>query len=282
MYQVWDSKIVVMKLKEIPISLYHHFRFQNMNCHNLKRKKGDELPVLISLTSIPSRLTTVHITIRSILAQNPKPSKILLWLHEDLKDKIPRSLEKLKGEIFEIRFTHLKCSHKKLINTLHDFPDWPIVTCDDDCMYNKDWLLSLYLTHKKCPKKIVAHRLRCIRYDEEKKLLPYKQWHLGQNDNPRALLPIGAEGVLYPPKIFSEITWNENLFLKLTPKADDLWFKAMALKENILPVQAENSPENAIPLLGTQKVSLKKENVDMDKNRVQWEALVKYFDLKIS
>lgn len=269
-----------MKLKEIPISLYHSFRLKNLDSDSLKRKNGDELPVVVSLTSIPSRLPKLHIALRSVLAQEPKPEKIVLWLHQSLEGKIPKSLKKLTGEIFEIRYTHLKCSHKKLIHSLRDFPDKPIVTCDDDCMYRENWLISLYQTHLKFPKNIIAHRLRCIRHDEKGGLLPYKQWFCGEKNNPRAFLPIGAEGVLYPPGVFPETAWDEALFLKLAPKADDLWFKAIALKENILPKKADNSPEIAVPLMGTQKVSLKKENVDEDKNRMQWDALTEYFDLK--
>lgn len=270
-----------MKLKEIPISFYHTQRLKAMNSHSLKKKNGDELPVIVSLTSIPSRLSKVHITLRSILCQPQKPEKIVLWLHDDLKAQVPNSLKKLYGEIFEVRFTHLKCSHKKLVHSLKAFPDPPIITCDDDCIYRKNWLSSLYQTHLKNPENIIAHRLRCIQFSETGETLPYKKWICHGNENPRSFLPIGAEGVLYPPHIFPKLVWDEALFLKLTPTADDLWFKVISLKENILPKKSENSPMESIPVMGTQKVSLKKANIDEDQNRVQWDNLSRYFDLKI-
>src|SRR5690554_7556478 len=39
------------------------------------------VPIVVSLTSIPSRLGTIHLTIRSLLAQSVVPKKIILWLH---------------------------------------------------------------------------------------------------------------------------------------------------------------------------------------------------------
>ncbi len=270
-----------MKLKEIPVSIYHSLRLKALNAGELKKGKGNELPVIVSLTSIPSRLSTLHLTIRSILCQPQKPIKIVLWLNDGLKSEIPKSLEKLVGTIFEIRFSPLNCSHRKLIYSLQEFPDLPIITCDDDCIYRKNWLLPLYRTYLQNPKRIIAHRLRCIQFSEIGKTLPYKEWNCNGTKNPRAFLPIGAEGVLYPPHIFPEIVWDESLFLKLAPNADDLWFKAISLRENILPHQSENTPVGAIPIMGTQKVSLKKTNIDEDQNRVQWENLALYFDLKI-
>ena len=73
----------------------------------------------------------------------------------------------------------------------------------------------------------------------------------------------------------------EALFLKLTPKADDLWFKAMALRNNIHPKLSEIPVKEPIPILGTQAISLKKENVDQDKNLQQWKDLEDYFQLAL-
>ena len=161
-----------MKLKELPISLFHTLRLKAMGSNTLRKKRGNELPVIVSLTSIPSRLSKVHITLRSILSQPQKPEKIVLWLHEDLNTKIPSSLKNLVGEIFEIRFTHLDSPHVKLIPSLIAFPDYPLITSDDDCIYRHNWLASLYQTHLKKPNKIIAHRLRCIQFSDAGEILP--------------------------------------------------------------------------------------------------------------
>lgn len=269
-----------MKLKEIPVSLFHSLKLKSLSAEKLKSRDGLGLPVVVSLTSIPTRLDSLHITIRSVLNQKKKPEKVILWLNEELKGKIPESLNQFVGEIFEIRFTHLHCSHKKLIHTLKLYPEKPVVTCDDDVIYRDNWLETLYKTYLKFPEHIVAHRLRCIKTDRQGFARPYKSWILDDQCQKERFLPIGAEGVLYPPGVFSDMVFDEELFLELAPKADDLWFKAVALSEGKYAIKAENSPKIAIPIMGTQKVSLKSENVDEDRNRTQWDALAKHFNLQ--
>ena len=82
-----------MKVKEIPVSLFHTAQLLCIPIEKLKRTTN-EIPVVVSLASIPSRLHIVHIVIRSLLAQESRPKKIMLWLHEDLKDRIPKNIIK--------------------------------------------------------------------------------------------------------------------------------------------------------------------------------------------
>ncbi len=69
------------------------------------------------------------------------------------------------------------------------------------------------------------------------------------------------------------------MFLKLTPKADDLWFKAMALLNNTISRQSENLPKEPIPIIGSQKIALKNDNISKNKNDSQWAALSTHFKL---
>jgi len=271
-----------MKIKELPISLFHTLRLQSLSTKQLLNSKKEQLPVIVSLTTIPSRLDKVSIVIRSILDQSHYPQKILLWLEEGLRDQLPSALEKLQSHRFEIYYCKGTYSHRKLIHTLKLYPDLPIITCDDDFIYRKNWLVSLYRQHKKFPKNIIANHVRTIQYDDDGNLLPYKQWvYEPKHANLNAVMAVGGKGVLYPPNALHPDVFNEALFLKLTPKADDLWFKAMALRNNIHPKLSEILVKEPIPILGTQAISLKKENVDQDKNLQQWKDLEDYFQLAL-
>ena len=273
-----------MKVKEIPISIFHTVKLLTLPVKRLKIKKKEQVPVIVSLTSIPSRLHIVHIVIRSVLNQNTSPHKIILWLHNSLKQNIPKKLTKLEGDIFEIRFSDLTCSHRKLIHALESFPLKIIVTCDDDMIYDPNWLRLLYNEHKKHPNAIIANQTRYIRYGESGELLPYKKWVYEKKMpfNENAVLPIGVAGTLYPVGSLSDKTTDQNLFLKYTPKADDLWFKAMSLLKNTVSIKAENVPRNPTPIIGSQSESLKKSNIDNNKNHTQWLAVSKYFNLNIN
>ncbi|MHB0754991.1 glycosyltransferase [Polaribacter sp. M15] len=272
-----------MKLKELPFSIYHTLRLFVISKKTIEKDYNNIIPVIVSLTSIPSRLKTLHITVKSILLQESKPEKIILWLNESLKDSIPKSLKNLEGDFFCIRYEDLTCSHRKLIYSMNRYPNKTIVTCDDDVIYNSKMLKKIYEEHLKHPKKIIANVTRYIKYSENGELMPYKEWtytnFVSIDDN--HILPIGSAGVLYPKNSLDKRFNNSKLFLELAPKADDLWFKMMSLLNNTTSHQSSNKVKGPIPIIGTQRISLKKENVDLDKNRVQWEKLTDYFKVSM-
>ena len=270
-----------MKLKEYPISFFNTWLLKSKSSKILRERKSDFLPVIISFTTIKSRLNKVEITVRSLLNQSKQPEFIFLWLNENDKDSIPSSLKKLEGEVFKIFFTNRTSSHRKLIHTLERFPEKIVITCDDDFIYDFHWLEKLYNEHTHFPNSIIGNQTRQIKYDKEGNLLDYKFWVNNDRNKPENLLAIGAAGILYPPKSLAEIAINYDLALELAPKADDLWFKAMALLNNTEVRQSSNVPKNLIPIFGTQKVSLKKENVDKNMNVIQWQKLSQYFNLKL-
>lgn len=271
-----------MKLKELPKSVYHTLRLAWKPVAAFQLKEKEEVPVVVSLTSIPSRMKRLHVVIRSLLDQSVRPEKIVLWLNESQKGNIPAKLHQLEGDLFEIRFTPLTCSHKKLIHTIPLYTDTPIVTCDDDFIYHPKWLESLYQEHLERPNTVLANHVRTITYDSNGALLSYKEWayHPATDATSTMLLAIGGKGVLYPPNALDERYDKVDLFLDLAPKADDLWFKAMELLKGT-PVRLSGRPvSEPIPIARTQKVSLKKENIGGDKNKKQWLALEQYFSLK--
>jgi hypothetical protein len=270
-----------LKLKEYWPSWREAQRLKSLPLVALQAPRANALPVLVSLTSIPSRLHVLPLTIRSLLSQRRPAQKILLWLHHSLAASLPTALTELQSEMFEIHFVDLTCSHRKLIHALAAFPDQTIVTCDDDLMYAPDWLEQLFEQHLLAPKAIVANACRQISRDTEGRLLPYKQWpylKIGQaSDLP--LLPIGYAGVLYPPEALDKRTTDVPLFLKLAPKADDLWFRAMAHLQGTPIRHASSTSAAPVPIIGSQSVSLLKSNVREDGNRVQWQALCDYFNI---
>ena len=273
-----------MKLKEYIPAMKAAYRLKKIPLPTLKASTGKLLPLIVTLTSIPSRLGIIDLTIRSLLNQTAKPEKILLWLNEDLRNQIPKKLTDLEGDIFEIRYqTELTCSHRKLIYSLVEFPETTLVTCDDDLIYTNTWLESLYKEHQQHPKSVIANECRMISYDAEGELLPYKQWKMQKDADLAAqkLLPIGYGGVLYPAhSLHSDVT-NQSLFLQLTPKADDLWFRMMSFLQRTEVRRAATPSPKPTPIAGSQKISLKKTNVRQDGNREQWQALCDHYNVKL-
>ena len=273
-----------MKLSEYPKSIFNTLKLRSKKIQKLQEADKDALPVIVSLTSIPSRLNKVAITIRSLMAQEPKPKNIILWLNEGLKTKIPKRLRALEGGIFEIRYSPYTFSHRKLIHTLEAYPNEVVVTFDDDMIYHKDTLKLLYDTHIKYPNNVVAHRTRIISEDDAGVVLPYKNWrHINSKDvfSTKRVMPVGACGVLYPPYTLDKRIAEVELFNKLAPKADDIWFKAMSFLKGTISRPTEQSAVEPIPIIGSQAVSLKKVNVKEDFNRTQWLQVSEYFGIEL-
>ena len=272
-----------MKLTELPKSLYNSIKLAYKPLKSFNEDTKERIPVIVSLTTIPSRIKTLHITIRSLLNQDVLPEKIVLWLNDDYKSGIPSALKTLLGDTFEIRFSPYTFSHRKLIHSLESFPNKTIITCDDDLIYHPTSLKLLYQEHINNPGVVIGNRCRQITFDQNNNLLPYLKWPFvkEQNTNDKLLIPVGAFLVLYPANVLDKTYNNIALINELAPKADDLWFKAMALLNNRLSIQAQHAAPLPIPIMATQKHSLKKSNTKLDYNRVQWKQITEYFNLKL-
>ena len=268
-----------MKLKELPVSWWAARKLARLTTDELLNAKAPCLPLIVSLTSIPSRLGIIHLTIRSLLVQSHRAEKIILWLHESLRDELPQSLRELEGAVFEVRYGNLTCSHRKLIHSLELYPEKIIVTCDDDLMYDPSWLHRLYQSHTQYPQDIIAHECRLIAFIKPGQPAPYGEWKTESRTDVTEpwLMPIGYGGVLYPPHCLYGDVQKRELFLHLTPKADDLWFKAMSYLAGINTRRSANPGKKPIPIIASQKDSLKKTNVRQDGNYQQWLALCEHY-----
>ena len=205
---------------------------------------------IVSLTSYGSRVkSSAPYAIYSLFRQDVLPDKIILWLDNKnwSNNNIPFLLRKLKRFGLEIRFCEDVKSFTKLLFTLEAFPNDSIITADDDLYYPNNWLGKLLFEHKKNPNKIICHRVHGIKVDENHNPLPYHLWDYEIDPNiyfshifmsqeksiPRhqleSIFPTGAGGILYPPKCFHKDVAKKELFLKLSPKQDDIWFWAMAV-----------------------------------------------------
>lgn len=126
---------------------------------------------------------------------------------------------------FEILWCNDLKSYKKLIPTLLNFQDLPIITADDDVYYHPQWLERLWKSYTHAPNCIHAHMVSNISFDS------YLNWHKIKDSKKTSLhyIGIGVGGILYPPNCLHKDIFNIQNFQKLAPLADDLYFWAMAV-----------------------------------------------------
>lgn len=212
---------------------FKEFAKKNFPDINIKKE------IIVSLTSYPRRISTVHLAIESILKQSFKADKVLLWLAEEEfpnKEKdLPKQLLDLIPQGLTIKWCNNIKSYKKLIPALKEYPDSIIITADDDIIYNPKCIETLVKTYKKYPNCIIANRAHLIIQSDDGTLLPYNKWekeacHYLPSYN--LFLTSGATTLFYPGCFHRDVL-NEELFLKLAQNSDDIWFWAMAVLNNV-------------------------------------------------
>lgn len=241
-----------------------------------------DIPLVVSLTTYSKRINKVYLVIESIMRQSLKPDHIVLWLSNSPRERVPVMLERLKKRGLQIKFCNDIRSFKKIIYTLGEFPDSPIVTADDDCIYPRDWLKELYDSYMVDPGSVSCHRAHMIRLDSDGQLLGYDEWensYCSSTEPFFRLFPTGVGGILYPPGAFTSEVFNSKIYLSLCPLADDVWLKAMALLNGVPCRKATARNNKLILVTGSQTESLYQQNVSKKKNDEQFLAVIRHYEL---
>lgn len=243
--------------------------------------------VIVSLTSFPAAIPYAAQAVQSILNGSVLPDKVVLYLtfSQFSENGIPSELLKLANENprFEIRDYPLDIrSYRKLIPALTDFPNAVIITIDDDVAYHKNMLRDLLRLHKEMPNAVLAHRAKRMKPDK-----PYRQWskyrwyhfltkriHTSYKN-----IQTGVGGVLYPPHSLKEEMIDVELFTKLAPTTDDIWFWAAGVANGfpVVPVPfGHNKPKG---LGKPRKLSLKTVNFKsgIDRNSAALKAILEKY-----
>lgn len=248
-----------------------------------------EEPVIVSLTTHGKRIYTVHLAIESILQQSQRPNKIVLYLsNEEFLDanQLPVVIRRQMERGLEVRFVRDQKSYTKLLPALSDFPDCSIVTVDDDLLYPYDMLEGLVNAHREHPECICCHTSLTMTLRNPIELNDFSSFKYEipcfVDQVSSFFLPEGFAGVLYPPHSLDDRVFDEEIFMCLSPTADDLWFKAMSLLKGT-PVLRLHNPFHLFHDLylidSVQDMGLRQENVIHKRNDVQLRALFDYFNL---
>lgn len=95
-----------------------------------------------------------------------------------------------------------------------------------------------------------------------------------------AVMPQGMGGVLYPAGIFPPLVHDATLAARLSPRNDDLWFRAVLLLAGVPGVRALTAGRfGQIVSAASQRGGLLHTNVHGGENDRQWAALAEHFGL---
>jgi hypothetical protein len=252
--------------------------------HSTEKGITGDTDLIISLTTYGKRIHEVYLPIESLLQQTLKPGKIILWLSKDEfnENNIPLILKKQRERGLEIAYCEDLRSYKKLIPTLQVYPNATIITVDDDVIYPFDLLENLMRGHKENPNTVICYRCHKFTYNNSGKLKPYCKWLTDYKGEELCFdtLPTGVGGILYPPNCFHKDVLQKDLFTKLAPTADDVWFKAMTLLNGI-PCKKTSFVTKIITLQNNQDTALERINVAGKRNNIQIKQVFDYYKIPL-
>ena len=239
--------------------------------------------IIVSLTTYGKRIYEAYYAIESIMQQSAKPNRIILWLENDFKNTtLPVTLQNQVKRGLEIRYcTDIK-SYKKLIPALTAFPSAAIITIDDDAIYHFDLIENLINEHIQNRELILCGRLHRIKLLKTNKPAAYTKWidcYDGFDLSPLNF-PTGVGGVLYPPNCFTQEVLNEDVFMGICQYADDIWFKAMALLNNVQSKKIYTHKKNGKDYFSNiQDSRLVHINIGQKMNDIQLKAVFDKYNL---
>lgn len=275
--------IVSFNIKEkstFILSLFYNLKFFILNYYSkVEISNEDNSSNIISLTTYRDRIKTVYIALESIWQQSIKPSKVVLVLSTDEfknEDELPNSLRRLTKRGLEIRFVEQNVkSYKKLVYT---YSGSNVITIDDDIIYPSWWFETFLKFAKTNPGVVLSYGCKRIVFTQYYTFMAYKTFNfITTNMSSKFNMPIGAYGVFYPKNILHSDLTNAELFLNLAANADDVWFKAMSLINNVESCQVFKDPPFFCHTLFSQSSALNKENYYLDMNDIYIWNVFSYY-----
>lgn len=250
--------------------------------------KSEKSELIVSLTTFSKRIHSVHWVLETIARQTIRPNRVILWLDEDeyKHEDLPLSLLKFVSKGLDIRFCENIRSYKKLIPTIKLFPEARIITIDDDILYPSDMIEQLVLENKKFPNVIIGHRAHRIILDKKARIKSYLSWELetlSKKVGFDIFITSGA-GTIFPAQCFSKEALDSIAFLKLCPNADDVWFKAMSILNEVKCKKVDDDRKYSLRFLtlpDDQDIGLYNVNIYRSGNDEQIKKVFNLYDITL-
>ncbi len=230
---------------------------------------------VVCVTSHGYRLRHVHLALESIAAGDLRPSRLILCLDEDEKERsVTRSIRRLQARGMEILYGPRCGPHQKYLAYVQQAGtlERPLATGDDDVLYPRHWLTGLMSAHRTMPQAIHCYRAHRISLCDEG-LAAYRLWPPCTDTHPSLLnFATGVSGVIYPAQFQQWLKTQGRGFETCSPTADDIWLHVNALRCGVPVAQIQAEPVHFVGAPGTRQGALHRHNVSDGGNDQQLRA----------
>lgn len=197
-----------------------------------QKERDSERKIIVSLTSFPARIDKVWMVVESLINQQQKPHKIILWLSKEQFPSIellPQKLKKQRKRGLDIRLVDRDYrSHKKYLYAFREYPNDYVILVDDDILYPSNFISELL------PGMEDGDRVNCsygcmIQDDKFGNLMPYNSWKriINENTTDRRFFFGSGGGTVFIPSTLNPDICNIDDAFQLCPTADDVWLNTM-------------------------------------------------------
>lgn len=240
---------------------------------------------VVSLTSFPKRMDDLWMGLWSLWQQTMLPCRVLLVLTEEEFPEgigtVPDNVRAFVGKGLEIVFTKQNLRpHNKYHYALSTVRNLPVITVDDDFIYYPNSFERLLRLHKAHPDSVCANRVQRAQCEGDR-FLSYERWPLVHTEaKGDDLVALGYACVLYPPQFRPDVLFDTELSQSLSPKADDIWLKAVEIAKGTTVVKGDYYPYPfEIPHSQTQALHHLNDNPVNPQNDPQWQRLIAHFGI---
>jgi hypothetical protein len=235
------------------------------------------VPVVIVLSSIPSRFTFLEKTLKTLLLQDNCATTIRVYIENKDFKKIPVSAFKLIS--FGVEFIRVESglgSATKLLPeiTLNSSPNY-ILYLDDDHIYPKNLLRNMYQQALRNSEiGVICNRHVSITMGQ-RTIEPYTMW---ERHNSFGLLrnrdiPLGYAGVMVRRDLMPKSILNYEKYQECCFNGDDFWFWANFLENNLKIIGTGLRRLKLITWRNSQENALYKVNALLNRNNMFLNAL---------
>ena len=239
-YFLKKKKLTFLYFHRFKLNLYKYF-YKNPPKINQSTKSLSS-DIIISLTTIESRLNFLKYTLNSLISQTYKAKKIIVNYDDSIEHKrIENLIQIYKKFKVEFRLVENFGSHKKYLFLTKKERQHKIILCDDDMIYDK-WFVETLQKISNLEYGSVITLFAKKMDDDQMNIKPMKFWSLQLKCCKKSNLYYWCGGAftLYPNNFFDEKVLNKkfisSFFFNNEYKVigyDDSWLNFNRIKKKI-------------------------------------------------